>query len=314
MVTVHSPLEGGGNKKILLLFLKVFFSLPPLGGVNGYQQMWRQLSSYLIPIFCSLLVATAWAENAPTEPFTQSQCLECHENKHPETVTDWQASAHAATHPNVDCVTCHGERHEGAIARSRKNTLCTTCHGGMDGAVVQSYRLSKHGIISTLEAKYWDWSLPLADGNYRAPTCAYCHLHAGNHAMGGEREISNPLRDPGLEAVEAALERRASPCYDCHSPRFARTWFIRGESMAAIGRMKAREATAVAKNIYPFGDYESSKRASTILDSMIGKHLRNVRLGIFHQSPDHQWWHGQPALDGDLLRLKGILSDLQRQK
>jgi len=41
-------------------------------------------------------------------------------------------------------------------------------------------------------------------------------------------------------------------------------------------------------------------------------HLKNVYLGVGHQSPDYQWWHGQPALDGDLLRIKGALGELHR--
>ncbi|MCK5263266.1 MAG: hypothetical protein KAJ92_06240, partial [Gammaproteobacteria bacterium] len=40
------------------------------------------------------------------------------------------------------------------------------------------------------------------------------------------------------------------------------------------------------------------------------QHLINVSLGAGHQSPDYQWWHGQPALDGDLLRIKGFISEL----
>jgi hypothetical protein len=37
-------------------------------------------------------------------------------------------------------------------------------------------------------------------------------------------------------------------------------------------------------------------------------HLRNVRLGAGHQSPDYQWWHGQAALDGDLIRLRDAVA------
>jgi hypothetical protein len=51
------------------------------------------------------------------------------------------------------------------------------------------------------------------------------------------------------------------------------------------------------------------------LDALFGgmqTHARNVRLGAGHQSPDYQWWHGQPALDGDLLRIKGLIGDRER--
>jgi hypothetical protein len=37
-----------------------------------------------------------------------------------------------------------------------------------------------------------------------------------------------------------------------------------------------------------------------------------VRLGAGHQSPDYQWWHGQPALDGDLIRLRDGVAQATR--
>ena len=43
-------------------------------------------------------------------------------------------------------------------------------------------------------------------------------------------------------------------------------------------------------------------------------HFNNVYLGVGHQSPDYQWWHGQPALDGDLINIKSMISDLQRRE
>jgi hypothetical protein len=35
---------------------------------------------------------------------------------------------------------------------------------------------------------------------------------------------------------------------------------------------------------------------------------------VGHQSPDYQWWHGQPALDGDLLRIKGVVAERERRR
>ncbi len=76
--------------------------------------------------------------------------------------------------------------------------------------------------------------------------------------------------------------------------------------------MKAREGAAVVDKINRLVDTEATRRSQKLLKNMVGKHLRNVRLGVFHQSPDHQWWHGQPALDGDLLRIKGYYGRLLR--
>ena len=77
--------------------------------------------------------------------------------------------------------------------------------------------------------------------------------------------------------------------------------------MLEIGRMKVREAMAVVQQSEKL-DADWAKKARTIQQRMTDGSLRNVRLGVGHQSPDDQWWHGHPALDGDLLRIKSILS------
>jgi hypothetical protein len=48
--------------------------------------------------------------------------------------------------------------------------------------------------------------------------------------------------------------------------------------------------------------------------SSVARHLANVRLGAGHQSPDYQWWHGQPALDGDLIRRREVVARAAREE
>jgi hypothetical protein len=50
---------------------------------------------------------------------------------------------------------------------------------------------------------------------------------------------------------------------------------------------------------------------STVIRSRLSLQLEIVALR-HQQSPDYQWWHGQPALDGDLLRIKGAVGELYR--
>jgi hypothetical protein len=81
--------------------------------------------------------------------------------------------------------------------------------------------------------------------------------------------------------------------------------------MLDIARMKWREGDALlcdAADMYSSADLIEASR----LLSQMQAHVTNVRLGVAHQSPDYQWWHGHPALDGDLLRIKGELSHLRR--
>ncbi|MBF0436824.1 MAG: hypothetical protein HQL77_15830 [Magnetococcales bacterium] len=111
---------------------------------------------------------------------------------------------------------------------------------------------------------------------------------------------------PAPEDIAARTEARAAPCRDCHSPRFVATWFATGDRMVEIGRMKVREATQAAA-------LRDDPETRILLQRMRDEHLRNVRLGVGHQSPDEQWWHGHPAMDGDLLRIKSLAGSHLRQ-
>ncbi|MBF0109611.1 MAG: hypothetical protein HQL76_10585 [Magnetococcales bacterium] len=243
------------------------------------------------------LAFPAEAANAKPRHAIVADCLSCHRERDTALVTVWEKSRHAQA--GIACSACHGTEHQGSMAaRSRRNETCIGCHPRESG----SYTLSKHGVIVTLEGTRLDLTQPLKEGNQRAPTCPYCHFHDGAHDSAAGILPLDTLGD--LPSPNAAIraEARATPCQDCHSPRFVATWFTTGDRMVAIGRMKVREAMQVATNL----DDPESK---AILQRMIDDHLQNVRLGVGHQSPDDQWWHGHPALDGDLLRIKSLAGD-----
>ncbi|MBF0283752.1 MAG: hypothetical protein HQL51_04765 [Magnetococcales bacterium] len=248
-------------------------------------------------VWIALGILVSPAVGFAAEPRLESDCLSCHRERDAALVAAWEKSRHHG--PGLDCRACHGGKHDGTMAaRARRNDACIGCHPREN----QSYALSKHGVIVTLEGERMDLSLPLREGNQRAPTCAYCHLHDGEHDPGAGIFPLAPLGRPPAPDDDARAESRAAPCRDCHSPRFVGTWFATGDRMVEIGRMKVREATAAV------GDREAPELRA-MLQRMGDGPLRNVRLGVGHQSPDHQWWHGHPALDGDLLRLKSRLSD-----
>ena len=146
-------------------------------------------------------------------------------------------------------------------------------------------------MIERLEGPSWDWSRPLARGNYRAPGCAYCHAHAGGHDPGA-------VRDP---------DRARAVCLDCHGPRFAARILEAGAAQLAVGRLKLAEAEAALARAQGMGLPAEALAAATRHLEAMRAGLRALRLGVAHHSPDDQWWHGQAALDGALLRLKGAL-------
>ncbi|MBF0341724.1 MAG: hypothetical protein HQL95_12300 [Magnetococcales bacterium] len=223
-----------------------------------------------------------------------ADCLSCHRERDAALTAAWEKSRHGSL--GVGCPACHGLEHAGLMARrARDNATCTGCHAGE----TKSYLLSKHGVIVALGGEGMDLSLALQAGNQRAPVCAYCHMHNGQHDAGSglaPQVARNVPPDAGRSVA------REAPCRDCHSPRFVDTWFVSGNEMVELGGMKFREAQALVARF-------DNPQAREILQRMDKEHLRNVRLGVGHQSPDDQWWHGHPALDGDLLRIKTLFGE-----
>ncbi|MFK5987119.1 MAG: hypothetical protein QM479_17050, partial [Pseudomonadota bacterium] len=113
-------------------------------------------------------------------------------------------------------------------------------------------------------------------------------------------------------ALEKLMQQTVGVCFNCHSLRYVRSLFENGERMLEIAQKKLNEAQQLINNTtqqYTIDDLSEIKKQYKLMQ----KHYHNVSLGIAHQSPDYQWWHGQPAMDGDLLKIKSLISDLQRK-
>ncbi len=248
-------------------------------------------------LFAALVAGTSFAAELPAGSFTNDNCVECHHKETPGLVSAWRAGPHANNEMPDGCVACHGDRHLISMETARKNITCITCHGGEGSTVSRSYFTSKHGVIVKLEEQRWNWSKPLADANYRAPTCAYCHMHEGGHGLAANDE-----------AVDIA-------CNDCHAPRYTEVITQAGKRALEIGSLKVTEAeTAIRSFLQRAG---VSKANATELEAMASRMrnetLASLRQGLGHHSPDYQWWYGQAALDGDLIRIKARITRLHRE-
>jgi hypothetical protein len=237
------------------------------------------------------------AEGIPNGPFTQPECIACHTRETPDLVAAWRKGPHASRTNPANCLACHGNQHGGAMLKARNNTTCIPCHGGKKSAIVRSYSTSKHGVIVTLEGARWNWSKPLAEANYRAPTCAYCHMYEGGH---------------GLPADDEAV---SFSCLDCHAPRYTKTILEAAGRTLEIGELKLREAEAAVRSVIKRKNLSENdiKTLKALLVKMRMGTLGHLRVGLGHHSPDYQWWYGQAALDGDLLRIKAKITRLHRE-
>ncbi|MEO5337849.1 MAG: cytochrome c3 family protein [Magnetospirillum sp. WYHS-4] len=134
------------------------------------------------------LAFPVWAGEVPPGPFTEPECLGCHEG--------YLAKAHGG------CIGCHGDRH-GQLPQVRKSQACIACH---DGPAARSHQTSKHGVIETLEGRRWDWSKPLAEANQRAPACAYCHRP---HGRADKEAVCLDCHSPRFVATVAESAKRS---------------------------------------------------------------------------------------------------------
>jgi mono/diheme cytochrome c family protein len=170
---------------------------------------------------------------------------------------------------------------------------CVSCHGG---AAERSYVLSKHGVIARIEA---------GRKRQRTPGCTDCHsVEAGAPAR---RHYANE------DEREKARQEAVSGCGACHSPRYVAEQLAAAKRSLAIGEMKLREAQTAVEAVRKELQGDALARIRTVLATMRDEHLRDLRLGLGHQSPDYQWWLGQATLDGDLLRIKGALGEVRRE-
>jgi len=245
----------------------------------------------LLGMLCLTTLPALADESVPPGPFTETECISCHTERNPDLIRQWRKGPHS-TASGVSCNSCHGDDHDNSVIKARRDQSCTGCHAGPTS---HSYATSKHGVITRLGAAKQDWRQPLQRGNYRTPGCSYCHLHDTNHG-----NTMAPARGP---------EVRQWICAGCHSPRYVREQFAAGKRQLEIADLKLTEGeTLIADAIDGQTDTLPKLRQKLI------RHRQNVLLGIGHQSPDYQWWHGQPALDGDLIRIRDAITESRRRK
>jgi mono/diheme cytochrome c family protein len=171
---------------------------------------------------------------------------------------------------------------------------CVDCHAG---AAERSYALSKHGVIAQIEA---------GRERRRTPDCAACHTF--------EAKAPAPQHYVKKTSRTEAREQATAGCGACHSPRYVTEQLAAAQRGLAIGEMKRREAEALVELARHEMTTTELAQVEKLFATLRDQNLRELRLGLAHQSPDYQWWLGQAALDGSLLRIKGALGEARRSR
>ncbi len=121
------------------------------------------------------------------------------------------------------CDSCH-TRHRFNAAEARRPEACITCHSGPPHPDDETYFNSVHGKIYLAEGNDWDWSKPLRKGNYKAPTCAYCHMDEGRHQVANKSIHKFGIKqvNPLTSGNEVRRKQWIQVCSDCHEADWAR--------------------------------------------------------------------------------------------
>ena len=207
-----------------------------------------------------------------------------------------------------NCGSCHG-RHTFAVAMARRAEACGSCHVGPEHPQMRIFRESKHGAIYSAEGSSWQWEPPgstwTAGVDYRAPTCAACHMSGtadqpSSHDVGSrlswELQASLTIRPQNTD-WQAARQRMQAVCLQCHSPSWTSSHFARLDRVVSeYNRAYYQPLVEKLEKLYADGVLDHSGRIDEPLevevDEFWRREGRQARMGAAMMAPDFTWWHG----------------------
>ncbi|HFC10529.1 MAG TPA: beta-ketoacyl-ACP synthase [Chloroflexi bacterium] len=267
----------------------------------------------------------------------ETGCMQCHgkriklDEHGVPTADTYPTSGIGNIYPNGEvgnCTVCH-TRHKFSIEEARKPEACASCHLGPDHPDIEIYENTKHGQIYATEGETWKWDSPPGDwepGDYRAPTCATCHM-SGIGDLKPTHNVSERLYwnawakesqprnsdDPMSALTGHAEQGRAEMkqvCAQCHTSAMIDDYFASADK---------------AVKLYNEGYYAPAKK---MLDDLQAKGLlkdnpwadefqilyyhlwhhegRRARQGALMGGPDWAHWHGFFILQQDLYKMQDI--------
>jgi hydroxylamine dehydrogenase len=176
------------------------------------------------------------------------------------------------------CIACH-TRHSFSLAEARKPESCFTCHMGPDHPNYEAYMSSKHGSIYGARGAGWNWNSALAEAQWDAPTCAYCHMLRIRED--GTRYSSHNMSDKiiwgmGVQAADGQLQditlrpenlqkrnEMIKVCLTCHSEDKARGYLSSADAHKLAGDALVVEARNILADLHQEGLVKPSRGQQT---------------------------------------------------
>lgn len=279
-------------------------------------------------------------------------CMQCHgsiikvKNGRP-TADTWPNYGIGNVYPDGgvgNCKSCHSG-HKFSIEEARKPAACASCHLGPDHPDIEIYNNSMHGHIFNTEGNSWKYdSAPDAwePGDYRAPTCATCHM-SGIGNLKSTHNVSrrlkwnvwapiSKLRDKGYETAATEYKKtgkitKGNPlagnpkgskagraemkqvCKACHVSTHTDNFFKVADQQVELYNTYAKDAKKMIDELTKKGLMKKDKWADAAFRKWyhIWHHQgRRMRQGALMGAPDYAHWHGVFELQQNIRELQSI--------
>lgn len=265
----------------------------------------------------------------------------------------------------ASCDACH-TRHTFSVQEAKQPQACQTCHMGFDHPQWEMYSSSKHGVRSGLKQM---GILPetssaptcqechMSGGNHevrtpwgflavRLPLPEDEQWKADQMTILQALGVLDPEGNPTarLDVVKAADVARLTQedfdrernkmitvCSKCHSEKFARDEFRKGDEMIKSADHLLAEAIRIVAGLYEddvlkkpdtyaynFPDLLTFHDAPTVIEQTLFemhlKHRMRAFQGAFHNNPDYTLWYGWSEMVRDLQEIKEMAADLREKQ
>jgi hypothetical protein len=271
-------------------------------------------------------------------------CQACHGTNMTGTSTEdfkvWPNNGIGRINPDGSkgsCSACHS-RHSFSLEEARKPETCGQCHMGPDHPQIEIYMESKHGNIYSSEGDSWNWTKDdwQAGIDYRAPTCAGCHMSAApgvpvTHDVSSRLswELESPIskrtdniaNSLGIKFSDGSSwqekqGRMKTVCKQCHSTTWVENYYEQADLAVKLYNEQYTSAKKIVDELYDEGLLTTKgfdEDIEFIIYEMWHHEGRRARMGAFMMGPDYVQWHGFYDMLHDRAEIEQIAAELRRE-
>ncbi len=213
------------------------------------------------------------------------------------------------------CTSCH-TRHRFSVAEARMPEACDQCHLGPDHPQIEIYEESKHGTI--YHAYKDEYNFDAAGGtwtagvDYRAPTCAACHMsgtgkeptsHDVTSRLSWETQAPLTVRPQDFKPFPSGTnwqderQKMKNVCSACHGDSWIND-FYEGfdKAVEEYNEVYFKPAKKTFDELNEKGLLDQTKffdeRLEVEFYELWHHEGRRARMGAMMMAPDYAWWHG----------------------